>query len=302
MGILSGIINMLLYAFVPVIVGLSSLSFYQKLFYSQIISVLALLLIITAFGLKDFIRFVKSFTFSQYLNLLGVGILRVSMSLCFFYALSNGPRIENNIITLSWPIFMVMFSVLSGDQRITKAEVFCLLLSFLGSFFIILKGDTISNISFSHFTYKYSLLYAVIGGFYCFIYRKIKEKMFPADELSLNKSTAMSHLYMVFGQGFTGLFLVFAIYPFFPNSLSVPPEELNLMILLGVVGYALPQLFISYSNLNMRVSDFALLRYLNPVVSTLCLCLFLGDRLFISTAIGATLIFSCTYKLLKRQS
>ncbi|MBT5910289.1 MAG: DMT family transporter, partial [Opitutae bacterium] len=239
----------------------------------------------------------KSFKLKQYVKLFGVGILRVSMSLCFFYALSNGPRIENNIITLTWPIFMVMFNVLSGEQRITKTEIICLLLSFVGSFFIVLKGNSFETISFSHFTYKFSLLYAVLGGFYYFIYRKIKEEIFPTNEVVINKNTVMSHLYMVFWQGITGVILVIALLPVFPESLLIPPEEFKLMALLGVVGYALPQLFISYSNLNMKASDFALLRYLNPVICTFYLYLILDDQIFATTIIGATLIFSCIYMI-----
>lgn len=294
-GISSGMINMLLFAFAPVIVGLSSLDFFQKLLFSQLFSLVTLAILISFVGLKEFIRFSKSFKVKHYIKLFMVGFLRLGMSLCFFYALSNGPRIENNIITLTWPIFLVVFNVVGGEQNVTKSEIISLILAFIGSSFIVLKGDNFNSFSFSHYTYKYSLLYAILGGFYYFAYKKIKKDVFPSTEEILNNQTILSHLMMVFWQSLVGVILIFIISPFFKFSFAIPNQEVIYMAALGILGYSLPQVFISHSNLNLKASDFAVLRYLNPVICTLYLYFFLGDELFPNTILGTTLIFTCIY-------
>lgn len=301
-GTISGVINMLLFAFVPVIIGVSTLTFYQKLFYSHLVSLIFLFLLIAFLDFRKFISFSKTFNSIQLSKLFGLGILRVFMSLCFFYALSNGPRIENNIITLTWPIFLVLFNILLGNQKIGKIEAIGLFLGFTGSLFITLKGDSFENILLSHYTYKYSVLYAILGGIYYFIYKKIKESIFSTNEECINRETVISHLFMIFWQGFLGFILIVAIMPLFPDTLNIPTQEIKWALLLGIVGYALPQFFISYSNLNMKPSDFATLRYLNPVICTAYLSIILDDKIYATTIIGSVLIFSCIHLIITKKS
>jgi drug/metabolite transporter (DMT)-like permease len=286
---------MFLFAFAPVIIGLSSLNFFQKLLFSQFFSLIILFILISFIGFRKFIKYSKSFKAKQLTKLFLIGTLRVAMSLCFFYALSNGPRIENNIITLTWPIFLVVFNILSGEQKTTASEILSILMAFFGSSFIFLGDGTFSSMTFSHYTYYFSILYALLGGFYYYLYKKTKDEIFPSDESIICGDTVLSHLMMVFWQCAPGLVIIIMMSPFFEFSLTIPSIEIVYMLLLGILGYSLPQVFLSYSNLSLRPSEFAVLRYLNPVICTLYLYYFLGDTLYPSTIIGTTLILTCIY-------
>ena len=116
----------------------SNLDHYQYMFYSSIVSFLSLL-ILAIFNKSA----TKVFSYSKkiLLVLFALGFLDFIFYLLLYYGYHNGNSLEVLVIQYTWPIFIVVLSLIILKEDFTKRKLFAVILGFIGVGLVITKGD-----------------------------------------------------------------------------------------------------------------------------------------------------------------
>lgn len=126
----------------------NGLNNYQYLFYSSVVSFLALLAISLYTN-----KFKELFTYplKTLLFLSMLGFLDFLFYLLLYFGYKNANGLEVLALQYTWPIFIVLFSVIILKERLTTKKLLSLLLGFFGALLIITKGD-LASIDLSNLT------------------------------------------------------------------------------------------------------------------------------------------------------
>ena len=138
----------------------SNLDHYQYMFYSSIVSFLSLL-ILAIFNKSA----TKVFSYSKkiLLVLFALGFLDFIFYLLLYYGYHNGNSLEVLVIQYTWPIFIVVLSLIILKEDFTKRKLFAVILGFIGVSLVITKGD-ISSFSLE----SIDVLLIVMLSAFCF--------------------------------------------------------------------------------------------------------------------------------------
>lgn len=137
-----------LWSLIPVFakLGQSSLDHHQYLFYSSIVSFLSLLAV-ALYTKKTHELFKYSAKMYGVLIVLGFLDFFYYLMLYFGYEKSNG--LEVLVMQYTWPIFIVLLSLVILKEKLTANKVASLILGFLGVTIVITKGN-FASIDFSN--------------------------------------------------------------------------------------------------------------------------------------------------------
>jgi len=130
-----------LWALIPVVskLGQTNLDNHQFLFWSSISSLFALVfVIITKKKTKYFLKY-KIFDWFHAVFLGFLGTYLYYILLYFGYAQAQG--IEVLILQYSWPIFVVILSVVILKERFTGKKLLTIMVGFFGVFLVLTKGN-----------------------------------------------------------------------------------------------------------------------------------------------------------------
>ena len=130
-----------LWALIPVVskLGQTNLDHHQFLFWSSVLSLIALLF--AAVAKKKVKNFFK-YKFHDWLYIVFLGFLGTYLYyilLYFGYAQAQG--IEVLVLQYSWPIFVVILSIFILKEKFTWKKLLTILLGFTGVFLVMTKGN-----------------------------------------------------------------------------------------------------------------------------------------------------------------
>ena len=116
----------------------SGLDHHQYLFYSSIISFLSLLIVSAIkLKLKEIILYSKKI----FLTLFALGFLDFLYYLLLYLGYSKANGLEVLVIQYTWPIFIVILSLIILKEDFNKRKLFSIIFGFLGVSLVITKGN-----------------------------------------------------------------------------------------------------------------------------------------------------------------
>jgi len=256
-------------------ITLRHLNFIQLLFYASFVSMAALYLILLYQGKS---RELSTFSKREYLHSALLGFLNP-----FFYytilfkAYSLLPAQEAQPLNWTWPIMLVLLSIVILKQPIGLMSVIAILISFAGVFVISTHGDVFSfqftNLPGAILALSSSVIWALF-----WIYN-IKDRRDEVVKLFLN-----------FCFGFLYTFAVVAV----SGQFYWPP----LTGLLGVVYVGLFEMGITFVlwlkalQLSKTTAQVSNLVYAAPFLSLFFIHFIVGEEILLSTVVGLILIIS----------
>ena len=256
-------------------ITLRHLNFIQLLFYASFVSMVALFLILLCQGK---LRELSTFSKREYLYSALLGFLNP-----FFYytilfkAYSLLPAQEAQPLNWTWPIMLVLLSIVILKQPIGLMSVIAILISFSGVFVISTHGDVFSF----HFTNLPGALLALSSSviWALFWIYNIKDRRDEVLKLFLN-----------FCFGFLYTLVVVAV----SGQFYWPP----LNGLLGVVYVGLFEMGITFVlwlkalQLSRTTAQVSNLVYAAPFLSLFFIHFIVGEEIMLSTVVGLILIIS----------
>jgi len=262
-------------------ISLRYLDFLQLLFFSSIVSILVLFLILL---IQNKLSLLKKYSAKDYFRSLILGFMNPFLYyVVLFKAYSLLPAQEAQPLNYTWSIMLVLLSIPLLKQKIKFISIIAILISYSGVLIISTHGD----VSTFKFTNPYGVLLAlgsaVIWALF-WIYN-IKDKRDEVAKLFLN---------FIFG------FFFILIATLFSSKMKAP----SMAGLLGASYVGLFEMGITFvlwlkalklSNTTAQVSN---LIYLSPFVSLALIHFVVGERILFSTIIG--LIFIVTGILIQQ--
>lgn len=256
-------------------ISLFYLNFVELLFYSSLVSVAALASILIANGKLGEI---KTWSFKDYLRSALMGFLNPFFYyLILFKAYSLLPAQEAQPLNFTWPIVLVLLSVLILGQRIRPVSLLAMGISFLGVLTISTRGDLLGWRITNGLGVTLALGSTVIWALY-WIYG-IKDERDPVARLLVN---------FIFGLAFI------TVYMLASGQVRIPPTT----GLLGAFYVGLFEMGITFVlwlkalKLSRTTAQVSNLIYLSPFLSLIVIHFAVGEPIYPSTLIGLTLIIT----------
>ncbi|WP_066165139.1 DMT family transporter [Aliarcobacter cryaerophilus] len=154
----------------------SNLDHYQYMFYSSIVSFLSLL-VVAIFNKKA--KEILSYSKKVLIFLFFLGFLDFAFYLLLYFGYHNAPSIEVLVIQYTWPIFIVILSLIILKEKFTKRKFFAVLLGFVGVALVITKGD-ISSFSLN----SIDVLLVVMLSAFCFALFSVLSKKVKVNSVN----------------------------------------------------------------------------------------------------------------------
>ena len=221
------------------------------------------------------------------------GLMRLGISVCFFYAITHAPRIESSVLMLSWTLFFVLFSVLFGRYRPTVRKAVLLAVSFAGVAIVVAgQADGSAQTDPKLFGLFMAILAAALGGLHSWAYKALFMDMEIADTLA-------GHVIVIFFRSVMGLAVMGLAVALMPElSLpSVTASDWVVLVPIGILAFAGTQALYSHSLLRLDEIELANIQNFTPVVVTVFLVIFIGDPVGILFLVGAGMIFGSQYAI-----
>lgn len=140
-AIVLAILCVSLWALIPVVakLGQESLDHHQFLFFSSVVSAIVLWLTVFATG-KD--RELSSWNRRDWLSSTGLGLLGTYLYyLLLYFAYAKGNGLEVLVLQYSWPVFVVVFSVITLGEKPTMPRIAALVLGLFGVVVVLTRGN-----------------------------------------------------------------------------------------------------------------------------------------------------------------
>lgn len=255
-------------------IALSGMSFLMLLAISSFVASVSLLIIIIWNGNFNEIRKLDKKT-------VGLLIFKGSLNpflyyLILFKAYELLPAQEALILNYTWPIMLVVFSILFLKQKVWRFDIPSILISFVGVIIIATKGQFL-NIEFVNgFGTFLALISSVVWAFYWILNMK---------------STVNSSIQLFIG--FSTGFLLTIITAFFYSAefIVTSTEVIWAGVYVGLFEMSIPfllwQLALTSAKSSASVSRFV---FLSPFLSLILIALVLNEPINMSSIIGLILI------------
>ena len=254
-----------------------------------------LAIIVALFARTPFAAFCRETSVQGWCAVTLAALLRLAISCCFFFAVMHAPRIEAAVLTLTWPLFFILFSVLFNRYRINWTALILLGVSLAGVVLII-AGEGASADDPASRTMAgllVALAAAVIGGLHSYVYKQVFQYLSLPNDLTHN-------ILMVFFVSIIGTLLMCGPAFWLGEAGAVSPraDGALLLVLLGVFAYAgVQQILYYFALMSLDEAELANIQYLHPVAVTLMLALLAGDSFGRYFVPGALLVFASQWAL-----
>ncbi len=211
-----------------------------------------------------------------------LALIGITFSNTFVYiAAYSVDAIQMSLISVTGPMFLVLFSVLFSGLKITRRQKVGFIITAIGLLTVILKG----HFSWAAFDFQlgdlWMLMMAGTFGFYSFLNTK-KPKI-------IKQITFLS----------VAIFLgcLMCIPPFICETIKSPltvahlsPKVIGIMIYMGLCNSVLAYLFWNLAINKKGAVRVGMLYYLMPIFTTIEACLLLGEHLVMAQVYGGLLI------------
>lgn len=256
-------------------IGLRHLDFVQLLFYSVLFAII-ILFIVLIFQKK--IRLVFTYTRNDYLKSAFLGLINpFGYYMVLLKAYSLLPAQIAQPLNYTWPIMLVLLSIPFLGQKLTLRSFVAIIISFLGVFFISLRGNFDSFDVKEPFGVFLALISSVFWAFFWIF--NVKDKRDEVVKLFLN---------FVFGLIYIIIALVVLSDFRFENI-----NGLYSSAYIGMFEFGLPFVFwlkaLKIADSTDKISN---LVFLSPFLALIFIHLILGETIFYTTIIGLVLIVS----------
>jgi drug/metabolite transporter (DMT)-like permease len=250
-------------------IALNEINVVQLLTFSTGLSTLVLTIIMVLS--KRFVL-LKSIPKRSFFNLVGKGIINpFAYYLILFKAYSWLPANEAMILNYTWPIVLVVFTVLILKQQFSLFDGVSIVISFIGVLIIATQGK-ILNVEFSNLLgVLLALGSSIVWAFYWILNMK-------------NSVDAIIQLWISFGVGFLASLFLFLLQK---NTILVSPTAIIASIYVGLFEMSIP--FIMWHlalNKASKASNVSQLIFLSPFLSLMIISVVLKEKILITSIIG----------------
>lgn len=253
---------------------LKNLDNFQALFYMLIFAAIALFLVLL---LQRKFNFFKKYSLRDYFKMSLLGCLGVGLYHIFlFKSFMISPVNEAIVLNYTYPIAILIFSIILLKENIKLKSVAGIILSFLGVYFIISKGNFF-NFSTQYFMgYLFALLAGLIWGLFSVLGKKLNYETFLSMFVYILSALVLT---------------TFAVPLFSIFKVPTIPEFIGLAYV-GALTIGVAFVF-WFKALKMgetaRISN---LMYLTPFVSLIFVHFIIGERIFLVSIFGLILIIT----------
>jgi drug/metabolite transporter (DMT)-like permease len=264
----------LLWAFIPVATKkiLTELDHYQMLFYSNVISFLA----VGAYALIAR-KLAPVFTLKarDHLSLSLLGFLGTFLYFALLYgAIKHTDAAEGFILAYTWPIMVMILSAFLLGEELSISKVAAILICFVGIIVIATHGDVFSFQLTSPLGDALALVGALVWALFSVLSKKNNYDGVAATLIYFLVGSAFSALPVLFGGGFVW-----------------PTSNIRLWILFnGLLINGISYIFWLKALEYGKTAILSTSLYLTPFISILYVYIFLGDPVSASSVVGLVLI------------
>ena len=263
-----------LWALIPVVakLGQTTLDNHQFLFWSSIVSFLVLA--ITSF-LNGTIGEIKKYNVSDWIGIPFLGLLGTYIYYLFLYlGYAKAVGMEVLVFQYTWPILIVVFSMIFLKEKLNWRKLIALILGFVGVVTVLTKGE-FQTINLSN----PSVIALVAAGASCFALFSVLSKNVKKEPYSV---VVIYFLAACFASFFSMLyFSEFA----FPSAGEIFPVLLNGALVNGV-----SYIFWVIALKSTEASYLAPFTFIAPILSAVYLVVFFGETFLLAYAIGLVCI------------
>ncbi|ELX8380883.1 DMT family transporter [Providencia vermicola] len=264
----------LIWSFIPIVsrFGQEGLDSFQFLFWSNLISAIAVILVAMSAGYKPAKLFILPSN-----TLIKVCILGV-LDCLFYLLLYYGYSIENGIAVLviqySWPLIIILLSVFLLKDKLATRQIAGVIIGFIAVIITFTKGH-ITQLQVEH---PLALL-LVFSGAFCFALMSVFSRQYSIDPY-------ISTVWLFIFSTLTSLVLLLSFSAFqLPTETSLWPTIVNGVLINGV------SYILWFKAMNTGHSaKIASIVFLSPVLSVLWLVVILSDPFEIAYIIGVLLV------------
>ena len=254
-------------------IALNEINFIQLLTISTGISTLVLTLI----GLitKRYL-ILKTIPLKSYINLIIKGLINpFAYYLILFKAYSLLPANEAMILNYTWPIVLVILSVLILKQQFSKFDGLSIAISFIGVIVIATHGR-ILEVDFANFVgVGLALGSSIVWATYWILNMK-------------NKTDVIIQLWISFGVGFIASLILFLSQK---QSITITTNAMYASIYVGFFEMSIPFILWHLAlNKASKTATVSQLIFLSPFLSLMIISVVLKESILISSIVGLLLI------------
>ena len=254
-------------------IALRSIDFLQLLFYSSLVAVIVLFIIII---LQGKLKLFKNLTGRDYRRYLLTGFLNPFFYyVVLFKAYSLLPAQIAQPLNYTWPIMLVLLSIIFLKQKISYKSILAIFVSFLGVVIISLQG----NLNIFHITNIFGVFLALGSSIIWALFWIINVK---------DKNDEAIKLFMSFAFGFIFIFIANISF----TKIIIPDfSGMTASIYVGIfemgITFFLWMKAMQISQTNDKICN---LVYLSPFVSLIFIHFILGETIYYTTFIGLIFI------------
>ncbi len=264
----------LLWAMVPIVskLGQEGLDNHQFLFWSSITSLLLFFGI--GFYQNKFKR-LNDISTVNYLKAIILGFLGTYFYyILLYYGYANAPGMEVLIVQYTWPILVVLLSLIILKERLSLAKATSVLLGFLGVFIVLTKGN-FQQLAFENL----AIDMIVFFGAFIFALFSVLSKKIVMDDISM--------LTIYFLTASLASFLSMLLF----SEFKLPQVNTMIPILLnGLFVNGISYIFWVKALKLGDASFIAPFLFLTPVLSSVFLILFFDEPFYLAYLIGMSCV------------
>lgn len=209
-----------LWALIPIVskLGQINLDNHQFLFWSSTVSFLAFLVATVAVGQsKIFFTYkIRDWFNATLLGFLGTYLYYILL----YFGYANAQGLEVLVLQYSWPIFIVLLSVLILKEKLTPKRALAVLFGFLGVVLVLTKGNFVQIRLDNYFVDILVLIAAFIFGLFSVLSKKVRLEPYTMITIYFLTATVASFISMLWLSDFS-LPTKDALIPILINGLLV---------------------------------------------------------------------------------
>ena len=233
--------------------------------------------------------FINNWIIIIILSIFSVSIFNTSMNI----ALTTSSVISASLMPSFAPSLIIILSLIIFNSKISNIQIIGVVISFIGFINIIIRGDLLNLSSLNFVTGDIWMLGCVsCWAFYSVMIRKIPKEI---DNISF--------LFLIF---FIGNIFVLPFYIFESNyhqSFSINEQNGLLVVLYAAIGPALVSYLLWIKAIKIiGANNSGLFLNLIPIFSSLISIIFLKEKLELFHIVGALLIFTGIYLVIRKSS
>mgnify|MGYP005993903609 CR=1 FL=1 len=262
-GIIYIALCIFLWSLIPVFAKFAqtSLDHYQYLFFSSVISFLSLLMV-SIYNKKT--KELFSYSSKTFIALFLLGFLDFIYYLLLYFGYKEANGLEVLVIQYTWPIFIVLLSLVLLNESLNKNKIISLILGFIAVFLVITKGD-ISSIDFTNIKV---IAYVIIGSFSFALFSVLSKK------IKVNLSNAITIFFL------TAIIYSYISMSIFSSFVWPSFQEWIYILINGIFLNGISYLFWIKALQKADASFIAPFIFITPILSSIFLILFFDEAIY----------------------